>query len=84
VYDFNPCVPIDLVPIPIDERTSIDGIKKAELRNSMNRFDYILRRKRQSMLNKLTRGAKWLGLNLEILFGFILARADFQANISPS
>jgi hypothetical protein len=20
VYDFNPCVPIDLVPIPIDER----------------------------------------------------------------
>jgi len=31
VYGFNPCVPIDLVPIPIDERTSMDGIKKAKL-----------------------------------------------------
>jgi hypothetical protein len=48
------------------------------------RFDYILRRKRQRMLNKLTRGGKWLGLNLEILFGFILARADSQAIVSPS
>jgi hypothetical protein len=35
------------------------------------------------MLNKLTRGEKWLGLNLEILFGFILARANSQANVSP-
>jgi hypothetical protein len=49
----------------------------------MSRFDYIMRRKRQSMLNKLTRGGKWSGLNLEILFGFILARADSQANVSP-
>jgi len=30
----------------------------------MSRFDYILRTKRQS-INKLTRGEKWLGLNLE-------------------
>jgi hypothetical protein len=27
VYDFNSYVPIDLAPIPIDERTSIDGVK---------------------------------------------------------
>jgi hypothetical protein len=25
---------------------------------------------------KLTKGGKWLSFNLEILFGFILARAD--------
>jgi hypothetical protein len=31
VYGFNPCVPINLVPIPIDERTSMDGVKKAEM-----------------------------------------------------
>jgi hypothetical protein len=31
VYGFNPCVPIDLVPIPIDEKTFIDGVKKAEM-----------------------------------------------------
>ena len=29
VYSFNPCVPIDIVPIPIHERTSMDGIRKA-------------------------------------------------------
>jgi len=31
VSDFNPCVPIDLMPIPIDKRTSIDGIKKEKI-----------------------------------------------------
>ena len=31
VYGFNPCISIDLVPIPIDERTSMDGVKKAEM-----------------------------------------------------
>jgi len=30
-FGFNPCVPIDHVHIPIDERTSKDGIRKAEL-----------------------------------------------------
>jgi ribosomal protein L21E len=36
VYDFNPCVPIDLVHIPIDERTSVDGIRKAELMKKLH------------------------------------------------
>jgi hypothetical protein len=36
VYGFNPCVPIDLVPIPIDERTSMDGIRKAELMKELH------------------------------------------------
>jgi hypothetical protein len=47
VYGFNPCVPINLVPIPIDERTSMDGVKKAEMmeKNSTNRFNLILRRR---------------------------------------
>jgi hypothetical protein len=30
-YGFNPCIPINLVPIPIDERTSMDGVKKAKM-----------------------------------------------------
>ena len=36
VYGFNPFVPIDLVPIPINERTSMDGVKKAELMKKLH------------------------------------------------
>jgi len=36
VYGFNPCVPIDLVSIPIDERTSMDGIRKTELMKELH------------------------------------------------
>jgi len=36
VYGFNRCVPIDLVHIPIDERTSMDGIRKAELMKKLH------------------------------------------------
>jgi len=35
VYGFNPCVPIDL-HISIDERTSMDGIRKAELMKKLH------------------------------------------------
>ncbi|KAF7821762.1 Retrotransposable element Tf2 [Senna tora] len=31
VYGFNPLTHLDLLPIPVDERTSIDGKKKAEI-----------------------------------------------------
>ena len=30
VYGFNPLTPLDLLPLPIDERASMDGKKKAE------------------------------------------------------
>ena len=30
VYGFNPLTPLDLLPLPIDERFSMDGKKKAE------------------------------------------------------
>jgi hypothetical protein len=36
VYGFNPCVPIDLVPIPINERTSMDGIRKIKLMKKLH------------------------------------------------
>ena len=31
VYGFNPISPLDLTPLPLSERASIDGKKKAEL-----------------------------------------------------
>ena len=86
VYGFNPCVPINLVPIPIDERTSMDGVKNAEMKekNSTNRFNLILRRRWQSLPSILIKGGKWSGLSWEILFGFILAKTDFQESKSPN
>jgi hypothetical protein len=31
VYGFNPLTPLDLLPLPVDEKTSLDGQKKAEM-----------------------------------------------------
>ena len=31
VYGFNPLTPLDLISLPIDERASLDGKRKAEL-----------------------------------------------------
>jgi hypothetical protein len=53
-------------------------------KNSMNRFNLILRRRRQSMPSMLIKGGKWSVLSREILFGFILAKADFQASKIPN
>ncbi len=36
VYGFNPLTPMDLFPLPIDERASLDGKKKAELVKSIH------------------------------------------------
>ena len=31
VYGFNPLTPLDLLPLPVNEMTSLDGQKKAEI-----------------------------------------------------
>ena len=31
VYGFNPLTPLDLLPLPVDERVGLDSKKKAEL-----------------------------------------------------
>jgi hypothetical protein len=31
VYGFNPLTPLDLLPLPVNERASLDGQKKAEM-----------------------------------------------------
>jgi hypothetical protein len=31
VYGFNPLTPLDLIPLPVDERVSLDGNKKAQV-----------------------------------------------------
>lgn len=37
VYGFNPTTPLDLVPIPVSERSCTDGAKKAEWVKAMHR-----------------------------------------------
>ena len=31
VYGFNPLTPLDLLPLPVNEKTSLDGQKKVEM-----------------------------------------------------
>jgi hypothetical protein len=31
VYDFNPLTPLDLLPLSVNEKTNLDGQKKAEM-----------------------------------------------------
>ena len=31
VYGFNPLTPLDLLPLPVNEMTSLDGQKKADI-----------------------------------------------------
>jgi len=31
VYGFNPLTPMDMIPLPIDERVSLDGNRKAQV-----------------------------------------------------
>jgi len=84
VYGFNPCVLIDLVHIPIDERTSMDLVHiPIDERTSMD-LVHMKKLHEQVRLHIEEKTTKYGSLNLEFLFGFILARADFQANVSPS
>ncbi|XP_041001589.1 uncharacterized protein LOC121247286, partial [Juglans microcarpa x Juglans regia] len=36
VYGFNPLTPLDLMPLPVDDRSSLDGQKKADLVKSLH------------------------------------------------
>jgi translation initiation factor IF-1 len=36
VYGFNHCVPINLIPIPVNEKTSMDKVKKAEMMKKLH------------------------------------------------
>ena len=36
VYGFNPLTPMDLIPLPIDERVSLDGNRKAQVEKTLH------------------------------------------------
>jgi hypothetical protein len=86
VHDFNHCVLIDLVPIPIDDRTSMDGVKKTEMMKKLHKQvrSHIEKKTTKYVKHAIIKGEKWLDLSREILFGFILAKIDFQASESSN
>jgi hypothetical protein len=82
-YGFNHCVPINLIPIPINERTSMDKVKKAEMMKKLHeQFQSHIEEKITKYAKHANKGKKWLDLSQEILFGSVLAKAYFQANKS--
>ena len=72
VYGFNPLTPLDLVPLPIDERASLDVKKKAEiLGNFMCVLNSILKRKMNNMHSRPIKEEGVFFLNQEIGCGCI-------------
>jgi len=69
VYGFNPCVPIDLMFIPTDERTYMDGVKNTEMmkKKAMNRFDIISRKRQQKYAKHANKGQKMVKSELRDL-----------------
>ncbi|KAF7821688.1 Transposon Ty3-G Gag-Pol polyprotein [Senna tora] len=59
VYGFNPLTPLDLLPIPIDERTSIDGKKKAEIVKQLHeRVKQQIEKKNEQYASKANQGRR--------------------------
>ena len=59
VYGFNPLTPLDLVPLPIDERASVDGKKKAEIvRQLHERVKQQIEKKNEQYAFKANKGRR--------------------------
>nr|BAD22500.1 hypothetical protein [Oryza sativa Japonica Group] len=71
VYGFKPTSPIDLLPLPLQERTNMDASKRAAYVKKIHE-------KTKEEIEK-----KW-STNWEILFGFIYVRNDFQKDANQN
>ena len=57
VYDFNPLTPLDLLPLPVNERTSLDGQKKAEIVKKLHEsVQQHIEKKNEQYANKANKG----------------------------
>jgi len=53
VYGFNPLTPLDLIPLPIDERVSLDGNKKAQVVKDLHtKIQQQIEKKNEQYANK--------------------------------
>jgi hypothetical protein len=59
VYGFNPLTPLDLIPLPVDERVSLDGNKKAQVVKDLHaKIQQQIEKKNEQYANKANRGRK--------------------------
>ena len=70
VYGFNPTTPLDLMPLPVNERDSLDGKKKAELVKSIHEKVRLQIEKKNEQYASHTREGGVSPLSLEVRFGY--------------
>jgi hypothetical protein len=59
VYGFNPLTPLDLLPLPVNERTSLDGQKKAEVVKKLHEsVRQHIEKKNEQYANKANKGRR--------------------------
>ena len=59
VYGINPLSPLDLVPLPVNDRSSIDGAKKAELMKKIHaRVKQNIEQRNEQMARKANKSRK--------------------------
>jgi len=59
VYGFNPLTPLDLIPLPVDERVSLDGNKKTQVVKDLHaKIRQQIEKKNEQYTNKANRGRK--------------------------
>ena len=57
VYSFNPLTPLDLIPLPVDERVSVDDNKKAQVVKDIHaKIRQQIKKKNEQYANKANRG----------------------------
>jgi hypothetical protein len=57
VYGFNPLTPLDLIPLPVDERVSLDGNKKTQVVKDLHaKIRQQIEKKNEQYTNKANRG----------------------------
>jgi hypothetical protein len=79
VYGFNSLTPLDLMPLPVDGRSSLNGQKKVELVKSLHeRVRLQIAQKNERVASKPIKGEDMSSLNQEIGFGFTCAKKDSQ------
>ena len=59
VYGFNPLTSLDLLPLPVNERTSLDGQKKAEMVKKLHESVWQhVEKKNEQYVNKANKGRR--------------------------
>ena len=85
VYGFNPLTPLDLIPLPVEERVNLDGKKKAEFVKQLHeKVRQHIERRTEQYATQANKGRKKLCSNQEIGFGCTCVNRGFLINASLS